>query len=57
MTRAGSKGTNLCDKLARHELDLSLSNLNEVPVKELAVVPKSTILDLSFHKLTTAGFL
>ncbi|XP_057393001.1 leucine-rich repeat-containing protein 59 isoform X2 [Balaenoptera acutorostrata] len=52
MTKAGSKGGNLRDKLDGHELDLSLSDLNEVPVKELAALPKATILDLSCNKLT-----
>ena len=41
MTKAGSKGGNLRDKLDGHELDLSLSDLNEVPVKELvSTVPQ-----------------
>lgn len=53
MTKAGSKGGNLRDKLDGNELDLSLSDLNEVPVKELAALPKATILDLSCNKLTT----
>lgn len=35
MTKAGSKSGNLRDKLDGNELDLSLSDLNEVPVKEL----------------------
>lgn len=35
MTKAGGKGGNLRDKLDGNELDLSLSDLNEVPVKEL----------------------
>lgn len=35
MTKAGSKGGNLRDKLDGNELDLSLNDLNEVPVKEL----------------------
>ncbi|KAL0594291.1 Leucine-rich repeat-containing protein 59 [Plecturocebus cupreus] len=52
-TKAGSKGGNLRDKLDCKELDLSLSNLNQVPVKELAALPKATILDLSCNKLTT----
>ncbi|MBZ3881824.1 Leucine-rich repeat-containing protein 59 [Sciurus carolinensis] len=50
MTKAGSKGGNLRDKLDGNELDLSLSDLNEVPVKELAALPKATILDLSCDK-------
>lgn len=53
MTKAGSKGGNLRDKLDGNELDLSLSDLNEVPVKELAALSKATILDLSCNKLTT----
>nr|KAF6416200.1 hypothetical protein HJG59_009482 [Molossus molossus] len=53
MTKAGNKGGNLRDKLDGNELDLSLSDLNEVPVKELAALPKATILDLSCNKLTT----
>lgn len=35
MTKAGNKGGNLREKLDGNELDLSLSDLNEVPVKEL----------------------
>lgn len=35
MTKAGNKGGSLRDKLDGNELDLSLSDLNEVPVKEL----------------------
>nr|BAE41014.1 unnamed protein product [Mus musculus] len=53
MTKAGSKGGNLRDKLDGNELDLSLSDLNEVPVKELAALPKATVLDLSCNKLST----
>uniref|UniRef100_A0A452UHI4 Leucine-rich repeat-containing protein 59 n=1 Tax=Ursus maritimus TaxID=29073 RepID=A0A452UHI4_URSMA len=53
MTKAGSKGGNLRDKLDGNELDLSLSDLNEVPVKELAALPKATVLDLSCNKLTS----
>uniref|UniRef100_A0A8I3W5Q1 Leucine-rich repeat-containing protein 59 n=1 Tax=Callithrix jacchus TaxID=9483 RepID=A0A8I3W5Q1_CALJA len=52
-TKAGSKGGNLRNKLDGNELDLSLSDLNEVPVKELAALPKATVLDLSYNKLTT----
>lgn len=57
MTKAGSKGGNLRDKLDGNELDLSLSDLNEVPVKELAALPKATILDLSCNKLNTLPVL
>lgn len=53
MTKAGNKGGNLRDKLDGNELDLSLSDLNEVPVKELAALPKATVLDLSCNKLST----
>lgn len=43
MTKAGSKGGNLRDKLDGNELDLSLSDLNEVPIKELvSTVPRGT---------------
>ncbi|CAC5423961.1 Leucine-rich repeat-containing protein 59 [Mytilus coruscus] len=38
---------NLKDKLDGNELDLGLSNLTTVPVKELAAIPKATVLDLS----------
>lgn len=38
MTKAGNKGGNLRDKLDGNELDLSLSDLNEVPVKELVSI-------------------
>ncbi|KAK3758287.1 hypothetical protein RRG08_004109 [Elysia crispata] len=42
----------LRDKLEGNELDLSLSNLDTVPVKELALLPKATHLDLSCNQLT-----
>ncbi|XP_033116211.1 leucine-rich repeat-containing protein 59-like [Anneissia japonica] len=44
---------NLKDKLDGNELDLSLSNLTKVPVKELAALPKATIIDLSCNQLQT----
>uniref|UniRef100_A0A8D0L7G8 Leucine-rich repeat-containing protein 59 n=1 Tax=Sphenodon punctatus TaxID=8508 RepID=A0A8D0L7G8_SPHPU len=50
-TKPGGKGVSLKDKLDGNELDLSLSDLNEVPVKELAALPKATILDLSCNNL------
>uniref|UniRef100_A0A2K5QSQ3 Leucine rich repeat containing 59 n=1 Tax=Cebus imitator TaxID=2715852 RepID=A0A2K5QSQ3_CEBIM len=53
MTKASSKGRNLHDKLDCKDLDLSLRDLNELPVKELAAHPKATILYLSCNKLTT----
>ncbi|KAH9492638.1 hypothetical protein Btru_024129 [Bulinus truncatus] len=43
---------NLREKLNDNELDLSLSNLDTVPVKELAALPKATRLDLSNNLLT-----
>ncbi|XP_030631172.1 leucine-rich repeat-containing protein 59 [Chanos chanos] len=50
-----SKGKveNLRDKLDGNELDLSLGNLTDVPVKELAAIPKATVLDLSCNNLVT----
>uniref|UniRef100_A0A8C8VE03 Leucine-rich repeat-containing protein 59 n=1 Tax=Pelusios castaneus TaxID=367368 RepID=A0A8C8VE03_9SAUR len=51
MAKAGGKGVNLKDILDGNELDLSLSDLNEVPVKELAALPKATKLDLSCNNL------
>ncbi|CAL1536846.1 unnamed protein product [Lymnaea stagnalis] len=42
----------LREKLNGNELDLSLSNLETVPVKELAALPKATHLDLSNNLLT-----
>lgn len=41
----------LKDKLDGNELDLSLNNLEAVPVKELAAIPKATHLDLSCNLL------
>lgn len=38
MSRGGGKGTSLKDKLDGNELDLSLCDLNEVPVRELVSV-------------------
>ncbi|XP_049668055.1 leucine-rich repeat-containing protein 59 isoform X2 [Accipiter gentilis] len=51
MSRGGGKGPSLKDKLDGNELDLSLCDLNEVPVRELAALPKATILDLSCNNL------
>lgn len=44
--------SSLRDKLEGNELDLSMSDLEVVPVKELANIPKATQLDLSCNKLT-----
>ncbi|XP_072882712.1 leucine-rich repeat-containing protein 59 [Hemitrygon akajei] len=46
-------GLGLGDRLDGNELDLSLSGLSEVPVRELAALPKATILDLSCNCLVT----
>lgn len=43
----------LKDKLEGNELDLSLNNLDTVPVKDLAAIPKATRLDLSCNQLTS----
>lgn len=48
-----AKVESLRDKVEGNELDLSLCNLTDVPVKELAAVPKATVLDLSCNNLTT----
>lgn len=49
-----SKGkVNLKDKINGNEMDLSLCNLTEVPVKELAAFPKATVLDLSCNNITS----
>ncbi|KAM8947247.1 leucine-rich repeat-containing protein 59 [Pelodytes ibericus] len=53
MSRATTKAGNLRDKLDGNELDLSLSDMSEIPVRELAAFPKATVLDLSCNKLTT----
>jgi len=42
----------LKSKVEGNQLDLSLSSLTSVPVKELAVLPKATCLDLSCNQLT-----
>ncbi|XP_066521560.1 leucine-rich repeat-containing protein 59 [Hoplias malabaricus] len=47
-----AKVENLRDKVEGNELDLSLSNLTDVPIKELAALPKATVLDLSCNNLT-----
>ncbi|XP_020385311.1 leucine-rich repeat-containing protein 59 [Rhincodon typus] len=43
----------LRERLDGHELDLSLNGLSEVPVRELAALPKATVLDLSCNCLVT----
>ncbi|XP_028332854.1 leucine-rich repeat-containing protein 59 [Gouania willdenowi] len=46
-----SKVLNLKDKINGNEMDLSLSNLTEVPVRELASFTKATVLDLSCNNI------
>uniref|UniRef100_W5MZB8 Leucine-rich repeat-containing protein 59 n=1 Tax=Lepisosteus oculatus TaxID=7918 RepID=W5MZB8_LEPOC len=52
MSKIINKGVNLRDKINGNEMDLSLCNLTEVPVKELSAFPKATALDLSCNNLT-----
>ncbi|XP_002738781.1 leucine-rich repeat-containing protein 59-like [Saccoglossus kowalevskii] len=47
-----SKEQSLKERLDGNELDLSMSGLLKVPVKELAALPKATRLDLSCNQLT-----
>ncbi|XP_063044936.1 leucine-rich repeat-containing protein 59 [Engraulis encrasicolus] len=48
-----AKFENIRDKIDGNEVDLSLCNLTEVPVRELAAFPKATSLDLSCNNLIT----
>ncbi|XP_012776049.1 leucine-rich repeat-containing protein 59 isoform X1 [Maylandia zebra] len=48
-----SKVLNLKDKISGNEVDLSLCNLTEVPVRELALFPKVTVVDLSCNNITS----
>ncbi|XP_030610972.1 leucine-rich repeat-containing protein 59 isoform X2 [Archocentrus centrarchus] len=48
-----SKVLNLKDKICGNEVDLSLCNLTEVPVRELALFPKATVVDLSCNNITS----
>ncbi|XP_028990130.1 leucine-rich repeat-containing protein 59 isoform X2 [Betta splendens] len=48
-----SKVLNLKDKINGNEVDLSLCNLTEVPVKELAAFPKATVVDLSCNNISS----
>ncbi|KAM8888741.1 leucine-rich repeat-containing protein 59 isoform 1-T2 [Synchiropus picturatus] len=50
MSKSG-KVLNLKDKIDGNEVDLSLCNLTEVPVKELALYPKATVVDLSCNNI------
>ncbi|KAG5280232.1 hypothetical protein AALO_G00086570 [Alosa alosa] len=51
--RAKAKFENIRDKIDGNEVDLSLCNLTDVPVRELAAYPKATKLDLSCNNLIT----
>ncbi|XP_069016346.1 leucine-rich repeat-containing protein 59 [Embiotoca jacksoni] len=46
-----SKVLNLKDKISGNEVDLSLCNLTEVPVRELALFSKATVVDLSCNNI------
>uniref|UniRef100_A0A3P9B7B4 Leucine-rich repeat-containing protein 59 n=1 Tax=Maylandia zebra TaxID=106582 RepID=A0A3P9B7B4_9CICH len=48
-----NKVLNLKDKISGNEVDLSLCNLTEVPVRELALFPKVTVVDLSCNNITS----
>ncbi|TNN52701.1 Leucine-rich repeat-containing protein 59 [Liparis tanakae] len=48
-----SKVLNLKDKISGKEVDLSLCNLTEVPVRELALFTKATVVDLSCNNITS----
>ncbi|XP_069785491.1 leucine-rich repeat-containing protein 59 [Narcine bancroftii] len=52
-TPTPTPGIGLRERLDGHELDLSLSGISEPPVRELAALPKATILDLSCNCLIT----
>ncbi|XP_055005987.1 leucine-rich repeat-containing protein 59 isoform X1 [Boleophthalmus pectinirostris] len=47
-----NKLLNIKDKIEGNEVDLSLCNLTEVPVRELAAVSKVTVVDLSCNNLS-----
>ncbi|XP_049812025.1 leucine-rich repeat-containing protein 59-like isoform X1 [Schistocerca nitens] len=49
------KKLNLRDRLEDDQLDLSMSDLDEVPVREIAQIKKATSLDLSNNRITTLG--
>lgn len=53
MQPSKKKTISVKDKLNGNEIDLSLLELTDVPVKELAAVTRGTILDLSNNKLIT----
>jgi len=51
MLPAKKKPVSVKDKLDGNEIDMSMLGLTEVPVKELAAVPRGTVLDLSNNLL------
>eukprot|EP00062_Callorhinchus_milii_P004768 gi/632943476/ref/XP_007886969.1/ PREDICTED: leucine-rich repeat-containing protein 59 isoform X1 [Callorhinchus milii] len=51
MRRSSGKQLSLRERLEGRELDLSLSGLSDIPVRELIALPKATILDLSCNNL------
>jgi len=54
--RAGQRSKeSLKSKLEGNQLDLSLSSLDVVPVRELAALPRATCVDLSCNRLVTLG--
>ncbi|XP_067001180.2 leucine-rich repeat-containing protein 59 [Anabrus simplex] len=50
-----SQKINLRDRLEDNQLDLSMSDLDEVPVRDIAQIKKATSLDLSNNRLTSLG--
>ncbi|XP_037319538.2 leucine-rich repeat-containing protein 59 isoform X2 [Pungitius pungitius] len=48
-----SKVLNLKDKICGNEVDLSLCDVTEVPVRELALFTKATVVDLSCNSITS----
>ncbi|XP_035468859.2 leucine-rich repeat-containing protein 59 isoform X1 [Scophthalmus maximus] len=50
---SSSKVLHLKDKVSGNEADLALCNLTEVPVRELALFPKATVVDLSCNNITS----
>ncbi|KAM8837039.1 leucine-rich repeat-containing protein 59 isoform 2-T2 [Spinachia spinachia] len=48
-----SKVLNLKDKICGNEVDLSLCDVSEVPVRELALFTKATVVDLSCNNITS----
>lgn len=51
MQSTKKKSVSVKDKLDGNEIDMSMLGLTEIPVKELAAVPRGTVLDLSNNLL------